>query len=230
MTAGNVVAPNQPERWVRHWLRRIKDRMTANQVVQPVQQAGWANTYRERVNADEVSVPAEIVIARSDSVSRPSLHADLVPTTDYYIFCLDKAGQEMNDSVWNSVDEAVGVAWRSWGIPPEDWEVVDSPGLEGEAEVARGAQSSLMKSADLGEDAVDVVLTDAGPVKIEVIQAIRELTHLGLKEAWDLVNECPSHVAYGVSMNDAQSILQKLSSVGAAAEIVQPGGHAAGEH
>ncbi len=39
----------------------------------------------------------------------------------------------------------------------------------------------------------DVVLTNAGVNKIEVIKVVRELTGLGLKEAKEIVDGAPKH-------------------------------------
>jgi large subunit ribosomal protein L7/L12 len=47
--------------------------------------------------------------------------------------------------------------------------------------------------------AFDVILTDAGAKKIEVIKEVRAVTGLGLKEAKDLVEGAPKTVKEGVS-------------------------------
>lgn len=65
----------------------------------------------------------------------------------------------------------------------------------------------------------DVILTEAGPNKIQVIKVVRELTQLGLKEAKDLVEGAPKPVKQGVSKQEAETIKQKLEAVGAKVEI-----------
>ena len=45
----------------------------------------------------------------------------------------------------------------------------------------------------------DVVLTDAGASKLNVIKAVRSITGLGLKEAKDMVEGAPQTVKAGVS-------------------------------
>ncbi|MBU1207552.1 MAG: 50S ribosomal protein L7/L12 [Proteobacteria bacterium] len=65
----------------------------------------------------------------------------------------------------------------------------------------------------------DVVLTNVGEKKIQVIKVVRELTSLGLKEAKDLVEGVPKPVKEGVSKDEAESIKKKLEEVGAAVEI-----------
>ncbi len=64
----------------------------------------------------------------------------------------------------------------------------------------------------------DVVLTEAGPNKINVIKEVRTITGLGLKEAKDLV-EAGGKVKEGASKADAEAILKKLVDAGAKAEL-----------
>jgi large subunit ribosomal protein L7/L12 len=61
----------------------------------------------------------------------------------------------------------------------------------------------------------DVVLTDAGANKINVIKVVRELTGLGLKEAKDLVDGAPKVVKEGVAKADADKMKATLEAAGA---------------
>ena len=65
----------------------------------------------------------------------------------------------------------------------------------------------------------DVVLTDFGAKKINVIKAVRQLTALGLKEAKDLVESAPAPVQEGVSKEAADDAKKVLEEAGAAVEI-----------
>ena len=65
----------------------------------------------------------------------------------------------------------------------------------------------------------DVVLTDVGANKIQVIKAVRELTSLGLKEAKDLVDSAPKPVKEGVSKDEANAAKAKLEEAGAKADV-----------
>lgn len=65
----------------------------------------------------------------------------------------------------------------------------------------------------------DVILTDAGANKINVIKAVRELTTLGLKEAKELVESAPKVVKTGVSKDDAAAAKKKLEEAGAKADV-----------
>ena len=64
----------------------------------------------------------------------------------------------------------------------------------------------------------DVVLTDAGPNKINVIKEVRTITGLGLKEAKDLV-EAGGKVKEGASKADAEAMKKKLEEAGAKVEL-----------
>ena len=64
----------------------------------------------------------------------------------------------------------------------------------------------------------DVVLTDAGANKINVIKEVRGITGLGLKEAKDLV-EAGGNVKEGVSKAEAEDMKKKLEAAGAKVEL-----------
>lgn len=65
----------------------------------------------------------------------------------------------------------------------------------------------------------DVILTNAGAGKINVIKAVREITGLGLKEAKALVDGTPAPVKEGVSKDDAEAVKAKLEEAGASVEV-----------
>jgi large subunit ribosomal protein L7/L12 len=65
----------------------------------------------------------------------------------------------------------------------------------------------------------DVVLTDVGDKKIQVIKVVRELTALGLKEAKELVDGAPSKVKEKIGKEEAEAVKAKLVEVGATIEI-----------
>jgi large subunit ribosomal protein L7/L12 len=65
----------------------------------------------------------------------------------------------------------------------------------------------------------DVVLTDAGDKKIQVIKEVRGLTSLGLKEAKDLVESAPKAVLEGVSKDDADKAKEALEAAGGSVEV-----------
>ncbi len=65
----------------------------------------------------------------------------------------------------------------------------------------------------------DVVLTEIGPNKIQVIKAVRAETSLGLKEAKELVESAPKPVKEAVSKDDAEKIKKTLEEAGAKVEV-----------
>ena len=69
------------------------------------------------------------------------------------------------------------------------------------------------------QDEFDVILTDAGAQKIQVIKVVRELTNLGLKEAKDLVDAAPKPVLEKASKEDAEKAKAKLVEAGASVDV-----------
>ena len=69
------------------------------------------------------------------------------------------------------------------------------------------------------KDEFDVVLTDAGDKKIQVIKEVRALTNLGLKEAKDLVDGAPSPVLEKVNKEDAEKAKAALEEAGGKVEL-----------
>jgi len=65
----------------------------------------------------------------------------------------------------------------------------------------------------------DVVLTEIGPNKINVIKEVRAITALGLKEAKDLVEAAPKAVKEGVSKDEAAKIKAQLEAAGAKVDL-----------
>jgi large subunit ribosomal protein L7/L12 len=83
--------------------------------------------------------------------------------------------------------------------------------------VAGGAAAAAPAAEEKTE--FTVVLTAAGPNKINVIKAVREVTSLGLKEAKDLVDGAPKPIKEGVSKDEAATIQKKFVDAGASVEI-----------
>ena len=65
----------------------------------------------------------------------------------------------------------------------------------------------------------DLVLTDSGTKKIEVIKIVRSLTGLGLKEAKDAVEQTPSTLKEGMAKADAEEAKKQLEGAGAKVEL-----------
>ena len=65
----------------------------------------------------------------------------------------------------------------------------------------------------------DVILKSAGASKLNVIKVVREATGLGLKDAKDLVDNCPKTLKEAISKEDAEALAAKLKEAGAEAEV-----------
>lgn len=82
-----------------------------------------------------------------------------------------------------------------------------------------GAPAAAAPAAAEEKTEFNVILTEVGANKINVIKAVREVTTLGLKESKDLVESAPKPVREGVSKEEATAIKEKLEAAGAKAEI-----------
>ena len=64
-----------------------------------------------------------------------------------------------------------------------------------------------------------IYLIDIGKSKVSIIKILKEINNLGLKEAKDLAENCPSLIKKGISIDLANSIKEKLDKLGAKSEI-----------
>jgi large subunit ribosomal protein L7/L12 len=96
----------------------------------------------------------------------------------------------------------------------------DKYGIEPAAGAAVAVAAGPAAAAEVVEEKTefDVVLTEAGPNKINVIKEVRVITGLGLKEAKDLV-EAGGKVKEGATKADAEALKKKLEDVGAKVEL-----------
>ncbi|MFT4150064.1 MAG: 50S ribosomal protein L7/L12 [Paracoccaceae bacterium] len=92
------------------------------------------------------------------------------------------------------------------------------PAAGGAVMVAGPAAGGAAAAAEEEKTEFDVVLTDAGANKINVIKEVRAITGLGLKEAKDLV-EAGGKVKEAVSKADAEGLKKKLEEAGAKVEL-----------
>jgi len=94
-----------------------------------------------------------------------------------------------------------------------------------ETEFGVSASAPVVVGAAVAVEAVeektefDVVLMSSGAKKIEVIKVVREITGLGLKEAKDLVDNCPNPVKEQIAKEEAEAIKAKLEAAGAVIEL-----------
>ena len=94
-------------------------------------------------------------------------------------------------------------------------------GVSAAAPAAAAAAPAAAAAASAEEKTeFDVILTNAGDKKINVIKVVREvLSGLGLKEAKDLVDGAPKPIKEGVTKEEAEAIKAKFVEAGASVEI-----------
>ena len=94
-------------------------------------------------------------------------------------------------------------------------------GVSAAAAVAVAAPAAGGAAAAAVEEQTEfsVILTNAGPNKVNAIKVVRAVTSLGLKEAKDLVDGAPKAVKEGISKADAAAIAKQLTEAGATVEI-----------
>jgi large subunit ribosomal protein L7/L12 len=99
--------------------------------------------------------------------------------------------------------------------------------LEDKFGVSAAAPMAMMAAPAAGADAGadeektewDVVLTETGEKKFQVVKVIRQVTDLGLKEAKDIVDNPGQVVKKEVSKDEAEEVKKKLEEAGAKAEL-----------
>ena len=92
-------------------------------------------------------------------------------------------------------------------------------GVSAAAPVAAAAGPAAVAEAAEEKTEFDVILTSAGAKKIQAIKVVRQITKLGLKEAKDLVDNCPKPLAEGVSKEEAEKMKAQVEESGASVEI-----------
>ena len=86
------------------------------------------------------------------------------------------------------------------------------------AAVAAPAAGAAAEAAEEKTE-FDVILKDAGASKLNVIKVVRAATGLGLKEAKDIVDNCPKTLKEAISKEDAEKLVAELKEAGAEAEM-----------
>lgn len=88
------------------------------------------------------------------------------------------------------------------------------------AVAAVGAGPAAAAAAPVEEQTeFDVIITESGANKIQVIKVIRELTGLGLREAKAAAEELPSKIKEAISKDEAAQVRAKLEEAGAKVEV-----------
>ncbi len=85
--------------------------------------------------------------------------------------------------------------------------------------VAAGPVAADATPAEEEKSAFNVVITDGGDNKINVIKVIREITDMGLMDAKKMVEEAPQTVRENVPKEEAEEIKAKFEEAGAKVEL-----------
>ena len=117
--------------------------------------------------------------------------------------------EELVNLTVKEVNELATVLKDEYGIEPAAAAVaVAGPAAGGAADAAAEEKSSF-----------DVVLTDVGATKLQVVKAVKEACGLGLKDAKTLVEGAPATIKEGLSKDEAESLKKAIEEAGAKVEL-----------
>jgi large subunit ribosomal protein L7/L12 len=122
----------------------------------------------------------------------------------------DKIVQELGGMTVLDLVELKNKLEEEWGV------TAAAPVAVAAAGAAPGGDGA---AAEEEQSTFDVMLTEAGGQKIQVIKVVRAVTGLGLKEAKDLVDGAPNPVKEGVAKEEADTIKGQLEEAGATVEL-----------
>ena len=122
---------------------------------------------------------------------------------------LNKLMDELSELSVLEAAELVKMLEEKWGVSAAAPVAV--------AAAAPGAVAAVEEEEEKTE--FDVVITDVGPKKIQIIKEVRALTNLGLKEAKELVEATPATVLQAVSKDAAADAKARLEAEGAVVEV-----------
>ncbi|KXB42872.1 ribosomal protein L7/L12 [Bacteroidales bacterium KA00344] len=117
--------------------------------------------------------------------------------------------EELVNLTVKEVNELATVLKDEYGIEPAAAAVAVAGPAAGAAEGAAAEEKSSF----------DVVLTDIGATKLQVVKAVKEACGLGLKAAKDLVEGAPATIKEGISKDEAESLKKAIEEAGAKVEL-----------
>ncbi len=119
-----------------------------------------------------------------------------------------KLAEELVNLTVKDVQELAKVLKEEYGIEPA-----------AAAVAVAGPAVAAGDAAPAEQTEFDVILTNAGQAKLQVIKAVKEALGLGLKEAKDLVDGAPKAVKEKVSKAEADQLKAALEEAGAEVEV-----------
>jgi large subunit ribosomal protein L7/L12 len=116
--------------------------------------------------------------------------------------------EELVNLTVKEVNELATVLKDEYGIEPAAAAVAVAAGPAAGGEAAAEEKTSF-----------DVVLTEIGATKLQVVKAVKEACGLGLKEAKDLVDGAPATIKEGVAKDEAENLKKAIEAAGAKVEL-----------
>ena len=117
--------------------------------------------------------------------------------------------EELVNLTVKEVNELATVLKDEYGIEPAAAAVA----------VAANAGGAAAGEAAEEQTSFDVVLTDIGSTKLQVVKAVKEACGLGLKDAKDLVESAPATIKEGLSKEEAESLKKAIEEAGAKVDL-----------
>ncbi|MBR0488729.1 MAG: 50S ribosomal protein L7/L12 [Prevotella sp.] len=117
--------------------------------------------------------------------------------------------EELVNLTVKEVNELATVLKDEYGIEPAAAAVAVAAGP-----AAGGAAAAAEEKTEF-----NVVLTEVGAAKLQVVKAVKEACGLGLKEAKDLVDGAPSTLKEGLSKDEAENLKKAIEEAGAKVEL-----------
>ena len=118
--------------------------------------------------------------------------------------------EQLDELTLVEASELVKMLEEAWGVSAAAPVAMAAMGAAGGGDAAEEAEE---------QTEFDVVLTDVGAKKINVIKAVRSLTNLGLKEAKEVVEGAPSTILSAVSKDAASEAKEALEAEGASVDL-----------
>lgn len=120
---------------------------------------------------------------------------------------LKAIAEELVNLTVKEVNELATILKDEYGIEPAA------------AAVAVAAPAAAAEAAAEEKTSFDVVLKSAGAAKLQVVKAVKEACGLGLKDAKDAVDSCPTKLKEGVGKEEAEALKKALEEAGAEVEV-----------
>ena len=116
--------------------------------------------------------------------------------------------EELVNLTVKEVNELATILKEEYGMEPAAAAVAVAAPAAGEGAAAVEEKTNF-----------DVVLSNAGAAKLQVVKAVKEACGLGLKEAKDLVDAAPATVKEGLPKAEAEALKKALEDAGASVEL-----------